>query len=263
MKLITLLTDFGLSDGFVGVMKGVIYGICPDAAIVDVTHEIPPQDILAGALALERSVPYFPPGTVHLAVVDPGVGTHRFAMAAQIGSQYVVGPDNGLFTVLYQMAERNAGPLKVVHLDQPQYWRAEVSRVFHGRDIFAPVAAHLAQGVPLEQLGHVVSNFIRLDLPQPRRTSNGWICQVVAVDHFGTLQLNLGEVDLKTETVLRVRVAGEIIEGLCQTFGDRPPGELMALMDSSGHLSLAVVNGSAARRLNIDPGTEVWVETNV
>ena len=259
MKLITLLTDFGLQDGFVGVMKGVIYGICPEARLVDITHGVPPQDILAGALVLERSLPYFPPGSVHLAVVDPGVGTERRPLAARVGNQLVVGPDNGLFSLVYQRAERLGQPIQAVHLDQPRFWRAEVSHVFHGRDIFAPAAAHLANGTPLEEMGSPLAAPQRLNVPQPHRTKEGWRCQVMAVDTFGTLQLNLTGSDLENGGVKEVRIAGEKIEGLCRTFGERQPGSLMALMDSSDHLSIAVVNGSAAARLNAAPGMEVQV----
>ncbi len=260
MKLITLLTDFGLQDSFVGIMKGVIYNICPDATLVDLTHEIPPQSVMAGALALERAVPYFPAGTVHVAVVDPGVGTQRPPIAARIGTYQVVGPDNGLFTRLYQQAERSGDLVEVVHLNQPQYWLAEISKVFHGRDIFAPVGAHLANGVPLNMLGTPLDDFVRLDFPEPRREAHAWVCQVMAIDHFGTLQLNLSQSELAQCEVKRVVVAGENIEGLCATFGERPPGELMTLMDSSGHLSIAVVNGNAAKRLNATVGQDVLVE---
>jgi S-adenosyl-L-methionine hydrolase (adenosine-forming) len=259
VKLITLLTDFGLQDGFVGVMKGIIYSICPDARLVDITHAVPPQNILAGALILERSLPYFPPGSVHLAVVDPGVGTDRHPLAAQIGDQLVVGPDNGLFTLVYRWAERLGQPIRVVHLDQPRFWRPQVSHVFHGRDIFAPVAAYLANGVPLEALGSVLSDPFRLIIPQPQRLQEGWSCQVMTVDYFGTLQLNLTHSDLAETQVKEVHIAGKKIEGVCDAFGDRPPGSLIALMDSSDHLSIAVVNGSAAANLGVGPGTEVQV----
>jgi S-adenosylmethionine hydrolase len=259
MKLVTLLTDFGLQDGFVGVMKGIIYTICPEAQIVDITHAVPPQDILAGALVLERSLPYFPSGSVHLAVADPGVGTERRPMAARIGDQFVVGPDNGLFTLLYLQAERLGQPVHAVELDQPRYWLSQVSFVFHGRDIFAPVAAHLASGVDLGDLGSPLADPLRLEMPQPLRLKDGWRCQVMAVDYFGTLQLNLTRSDLGEAQIKQVSLAGEKIDGLCHAFGDRSPGSLMALMDSSDHLSIAVVNGSAAARLKAVPGLEVFV----
>jgi hypothetical protein len=260
LKLITLLTDFGLQDSFVGVMKGVIYGICPEARIVDITHAIEPQDILAGALALERSVPYFPAGTVHIAVVDPGVGTFRRSLAVRIGEQMLVGPDNGLFTALFFMAERQKWPLEMVSLDHPEYWRSEVSPVFHGRDLFAPVGAHLANGVALTALGSLIHDPVHLNIPQPQRLENGWRCQVMTVDHFGTLQLNLTRRELDTHNLKRVSLAGEVIKGLSRTFGDQPTGSLIALLDSSDHLSIAVVNGSAAQRLQTGPGEEVIVE---
>ena len=259
MKLISLLTDFGLQDGFVGVMKGVIYGRCPDVLIVDITHAVPPQDILAGALALERAVPYFPAGSVHVAVVDPGVGTDRRLMAARIGQQLVVGPDNGLFTLLYDLAVQQGQDIQGIHLDQPRFWRSQVSQVFHGRDIFAPVAAHLANGVALEDLGSPLPDLVRLVVPQPARIHHGWRCQVMNVDYFGTLQLNLTRSALGNASVKQVSLEGTEIEGLCQAFGDRPPGSLVALFDSSDHLSIAVVNGNAAQRLLVGPGVEVRV----
>jgi S-adenosylmethionine hydrolase len=260
MKLITLLTDFGLQDGFVGVMKGVIYGICPDADIVDISHLIGPQDVLAGALVLERSLPYFPPGTIHIAVVDPGVGTFRRPIAARIGEYYLVGPDNGIFTSAFNLAGQNGWPIEVVALEKPEYWLKEVSPVFHGRDIFAPVGAHLANGLPLKALGRVVKDPVQLTIPLPQKLQNGWRCQVLSVDHFGTLQLNIKRQALDGAVVKRVSLAGEIIQGICKTFGDKPSGSLIVLFDSSDHLSVAEVNGSAEKRLQAGPGEEVIVE---
>lgn len=260
MKLITLLTDFGLQDGFVGTMKGVIYGISQDAVIVDISHLIRPQDVLAGALVLERSLPYFPGGTIHIAVVDPGVGTFRRPIAARIGEYFVVGPDNGLFTVVFNLAKENGWPVKIVLLENPQYWLKKVSPVFHGRDIFAPIGAHLANGLPIEALGREVTDPVQLTIPQPQKLQNGWRCQVLSMDHFGTLQLNIKRQDLEGSVVKRVGLAGESIQGICKTFGDQPSGSLIVLFDSSDHLSVAEVNGSAEKRLQTGPGEEVIVE---
>ncbi|MGH7397764.1 MAG: SAM hydrolase/SAM-dependent halogenase family protein, partial [Candidatus Rokuibacteriota bacterium] len=156
-RVITLTTDFGLRDPFVGIMKGVLLSICPSARLVDLTHEVPPHDILAGGLALEAATPFFPPGTVHLAVVDPGVGSARRAIAVRAGGYHLVGPDNGLFTFALEGAGWTA-----VSVTAPEYRLAEVGRTFHGRDIFAPAAAYLAAGVPLERLGPPVSDPERL-----------------------------------------------------------------------------------------------------
>jgi hypothetical protein len=177
MKLITLLTDFGLKDGFVGVMKGVILSIAPEAQIVDLDHEVEPQNIYRGAFVAGRSVGYFPSGTVHVAVVDPGVGTARRPIAAHVqvkGKEFhLVGPDNGLFTSVYEQAEKEGGRVEVYHLDQPKYWLGEISNVFHGRDIFSPVAAHLLNGVPISALGTHIQNAVRLRLPQAERIPGG------------------------------------------------------------------------------------------
>src|SRR5512143_4065364 len=153
LPILTLTTDFGLKDGNVGVMKGVIWGICPAAQIADMSHMIQPQDVCEGALILDRAAPYFPKDTIHLVVVDPGVGTARRPMAARIGRWYYVGPDNGLITMLIGRARREGWSCEFVVLDKPRYWMPAVSHVFHGRDIFAPSAAHLASGVPLSELG--------------------------------------------------------------------------------------------------------------
>src|SRR3990172_4981507 len=157
-SIITLMTDFGMKDGFVGVMKGVIWGIAPEARIADLTHLISPQNIREGAVVLDRAAPYFPAGTIHVVVVDPGVGTARRPIAAQVGEQRYVGPDNGTLTVLLARAQRENWNVQIVELNQRQYWRDEISASFHGRDIFAPVAAHLAAGVPLPAVGSPISD---------------------------------------------------------------------------------------------------------
>jgi S-adenosyl-L-methionine hydrolase (adenosine-forming) len=174
MKFITLLTDFGLRDGYVGVMKGVIYGIAPHAQIADISHTISPQNILEGSLALGRVASFFPPGTVHIAVIDPGVGTARRPIAARIGAHYFIGPDNGLFTVVLERAERSGDHIALVHLDRPRFWLPNVSNVFHGRDIFSPVGAHLANEIPLEDVGTPIENIARLELPRVEQSQQGF-----------------------------------------------------------------------------------------
>ncbi|GAB4484206.1 MAG: SAM-dependent chlorinase/fluorinase [Anaerolineales bacterium] len=258
MPVISLMTDFGLKDGNVGVMKGVIWKIAPQAQISDLSHLIAPQNIREAALILYRSAPYFPENSIHVVVVDPGVGTARRPMAAQIGSQYYVGPDNGTITLLLEQAEQAGGETRFVHLDKPEYWLPNVSYVFHGRDIFAPAAAHLAMGVPLTTLGTAFDNPLRLELPKPEKTAAGWKGEVIHIDHFGNVASNirvenLGEA-LKAKEKIHVRLAGIEIHGLVNTFGERAPGEVVALMGSTGHLIVSVVNGNAQARLNVKVG---------
>ena len=259
MNFITLMTDFGTRDGYTGVMKGVIYRVAPSAQIADLTHEITAQNILEGALVWNRSVEFFPAGTVNVGVVDPGVGTHRRPIAARIGDYFFVCPDNGLITLpLLQARERNA-PVEIVHLNQPRYWLPEVSNVFHGRDIFAPVAAHLAVGVPLQELGTPVNDPVLLDIPRSKKTDAGWQGEVITVDHFGNLGTNIMGDDLPERVSLRVRIAGREIQGISRTFGERAPGELVALIDSDGALAVAIVNGDAAQVLGVQVGERVEV----
>ena len=259
MSIITLTTDFGLKDGNVGVMKGVIGGIAPRAQVVDLSHLIPAQNVSEAALILLRSAPYFPAGTVHLVVVDPGVGTRRRPMAARVGPYYYVGPDNGTLTLLLERAGQLAWPVACVQLVQRQFWLPEVSQVFHGRDIFAPVAAHLANGVALAELGEPFDDPVLLDLPRPQRTATGWRGEVIHVDHFGNISTNLRVEQLGLASNLQVRLGEAEIDGLVQTFGDRPPGSLVALYGSTGNLIVCVVNGNAAERLHVQPGAPVDV----
>ncbi|PWH15929.1 MAG: hypothetical protein DDG60_04905 [Anaerolineae bacterium] len=258
MAVISLMTDFGLKDGNVGVMKGVIWKIAPQAQISDLSHLISPQNIAEAALILYRSAPYFPDFSIHLVVVDPGVGTARRPMAARLGNQYYVGPDNGTITLLLELVEQQNLPTHFIHLNKPEYWLPNVSYVFHGRDIFAPVAARLAAGTPLEALGTPFDDPVRLALPQPERTAAGWRGQVIHVDHFGNIASNirvehLGEM-LQHKERLTVRVRGAEIHGLVNTFGERTPGTLVALIGSTGNLLACLVNGNAQTRLGVQIG---------
>jgi S-adenosyl-L-methionine hydrolase (adenosine-forming) len=261
LTLITLTTDFGLKDGNVGVMKGVILGLAPQTQIVDISHFIPPQNIPEAALILRRSAPYFPPGTIHIVVVDPGVGTARRPLAARLGTQFYVGPDNGTLTLLLEYAEGRGWPTEFVHLNQPAYWLPEVSHVFHGRDIFAPVAGHLASGRSLSELGTPITDPVRLALPKPERTPTGWRGAIIHIDHFGNMASNIREENitpwLAAPEKLTVRLGGAEIRGLVHTFGERAPGELVALLGSTGNLIVSVVNGRAADRLGIQVGAEI------
>ena len=262
MKLITLLTDFGLQDGYTGVMHGVIFRIAPGAVVVDLTHLIPPQDVREGSLAWSRAYSYFPEGTVHVAVVDPGVGTHRRPIAARVGRYFFVCPDNGLLTPILADAEKPGDPVEIVHLNQPRFWLSQVSHVFHGRDIFSPVAAHLASGVPLAELGSRINDPVRLPDREPAPHGNGWQAEVISIDHFGNLTTNLEPHHLAGIPAVRVLIAGREIDGLVSTFGARSAGELVALFDSDDRLAICVVNGSAARELNAAVGMPVSILGN-
>ena len=258
---LTLLTDFGLQDHFVGVMKGVIHEIAPQSNIVDISHQIQPQNVSQAARMLAEAAPYFSAGTVHLAVVDPGVGTSRRAIAAHIGKHFFVAPDNGLLTLLIERAESAGELVQVVNLDRPQYWLPDPSRSFHGRDIFSPVGAHLVNGVPLEKLGSPLTDFVRFSLPQPSQTELGWEAEVVMVDVFGNLSTNFPGDRLPEELGgLQVCINGKTIHGITQAFGAAPEGTLIATVDSSGALAISVVNGSAAAYLKAKPGDKVVVQ---
>jgi len=259
MTCISILTDFGTKDGNVGVMKGVIWGITPSVQISDLSHAINPQNIREATFVLGRAAPYFPRGTIYLVVVDPGVGTERRPMAAEMGPYRFVGPDNGVITRLVDHAVEKHWPQKYVHLDKPEYWLHEVSHVFHGRDIFAPVAAHLAMGVPLDAVGKTMEDPILLDIPSPIQTRDSIIGDVIYIDHFGSLVTNIRSTDLQMKKVLWVEVSGKRVEGMVETFGERPPGSLIALFSSTGDLILSVVNGSASQVLGVEVGEEVRV----
>ncbi len=259
MTIITLLTDFGNKDPFVGIMKGVIWRIAPQVQIADLTHQITPQNVLEGALALGNSASYFPPGTVHLAVVDPGVGTLRRPIAAQIGSHFFVGPDNGLFTVVLEKAEQAGQSINIVHLNQSRYWLSHVSHTFHGRDLFSPCAAYLANGTLLNSLGTPIDHPVRLTLPRPERSDSGWRCQVISIDIFGNLGTNLTGEQLPAGSKVTVHILDQQIQGLVQAFNERPAGDLVALVDSTGHLSISIVNGNAANNLRARVGDPVIV----
>lgn len=268
MRCITLTTDFGIEDGYAGLLKGVIWNIVPEAQIADLSHQIAPQDIIGGALVLARSAPYFPPGTVHVGVVDPGVGTKRRSIAAKIGEHFFVGPDNGLFSLLAEKVERSAHQkVEVYELNQPQTWLINVSASFHGRDIFSPTAAHIANGVPLHELGTPIDDAVRISLPLPIPSDNGWRGQVIHIDHFGNVATNITAGHLKTfgnpfnTDTLHIHFGETSLRHLLRSFGEGSKGQIIALMDSSGYLSLCVINGNAAERLHANLGDSIEVST--
>jgi S-adenosylmethionine hydrolase len=253
-QLITLLTDFGTADPFVGTMKGVIAGICPDARVVDITHEVAPQDIASAAFFLERSFRFFPNGTVHVAVVDPGVGTARAPLAIAANGHLFVGPDNG---VLSLAAPRG----RAVRITRREYVRATVSHTIHGRDVFAPVAAHLACGAPIERLGPRKARYVKLPSPRPRRTSRGFAGRILSVDRFGNLITSFEPVDWNALARPRLVVGDVTIGELCATYAAAPLGALLAVFGGYGLLEIAVRNGSAASKLGIGAGAVVRLES--
>ena len=255
--VIALLSDFGLRDHYVGVMKGVIAGICPSALQLDITHDIPPQDVRAGAYELSLAWRYFPQATIFLAVVDPGVGTARGAVALRVGGYIFVGPDNGLFDLI--VAERPEGAAGVA-LTNPRYARSLVSATFHGRDRFAPAAAWLAAGTAFEALGDPVDVGIRLGWPDPVVTEAQVVGEVMHVDRFGNLITNIHRrLWPSLMDITEVRVAGGAAARMVRTYGDAAPGELVALFGSSERLEIAVTQGSAAARLAAGRGAPVHV----
>ena len=243
-SLITLLTDFGISDSYVAEVKGVLLTALPDATLVDVTHQVPPGDLRAGQYLFTRAWRRFPAGTVHLVVVDPGVGTARRALAAQAAGHCFVAPDNGLLSSL-------SGDATFVSLPIPP----AAAPTFHARDVFAPAAARLALGTPLDDLGDEVSDPLRVPLPEPRLDGVAWLGEVVYIDRFGTLVSNLPAIDV--EPGVRIVVEGNDVGSLRRTFGDVEPGQLVAYAGSGGDVEIAVRGGSAARLLGVGVGAEV------
>ena len=230
-QIVTLTTDFGRESIYVAQMKGVLLGINPHVTIVDVTHEIPPQDIQTGAWILRQVVPTFPRGSVHLAVVDPGVGTDRPCLCADLDGRYLIAPDNGLITYLAEVLPVRA----IVRLENPAYRLPSVSATFHGRDVMAPAAAWLTLGVTLDQLGPAHSGFVRLPEGSAPTLSERQIHgRVVFVDRFGNLITNIEKGHLPATCNLTVTIGGQSVSGLARTHGERKPGELIALINSLG-----------------------------
>lgn len=256
--VIALLTDFGTRDHYAGTMKGVMLGICPDATLVDITHDVPPHDLLAGALELAAAFKYFPAGTIFTAVVDPGVGSGRRAVAVETADYRFVAPDNGVLT----LALRDAPPKKIVELTERRYARPTVSKTFEGRDRFAPAAAWLAKGIQLSALGRPVADIQRLDVPAPEAAEHQITGVVLRVDRFGNLVTNIDRKlveRLAQGGTVAIEAAGHRIERLVATYAELPAGSVGALFGSTDHLELAAPSTSAAERLGITRGAMVVV----
>lgn len=249
MPIVTLLTDFGLADSYVAEMRGVLLSRAPGVVLADITHSVPPGDVRAASYILGRTWRWFPEGTVHLAVVDPGVGTSRAALALCARGHFFVGPDNGLFTRILRDTA-----VEIVALPTPE----RAAPTFHGRDLFAPAAAALASGVPLRDLGPPFAGIPeRLAVTEPRRDGATVLGEVVYVDRFGTLITNLSAEQIPPDATLEIE--GVEVGRLRRTFGDVASGGLVAFVGSDGAIEIAVRDGSAARRLGIGVGGRVRV----
>jgi S-adenosylmethionine hydrolase len=257
-QIITLTTDFGTASPFVAAMKGVILSINPAARIVDLSHEIPPFSLRHASFFLAEALPYFPPGTLHVVVVDPEVGTSRAVLLVCVAGQRLLVPDNGCWTLL---AEGNARPLHVIRVSEPRFWRPIVSATFHGRDIFAPVAAYLSLGINPAELGPTVTEWRQLDWPAPARHAHNITGEVIFVDHFGNLITNISGACLAaTPAKARITIAGGTEARRVRAYTDAPTGTLVALVSSSGLLEVAEVQGNASRRLGLGVGAAVRVD---
>ncbi len=256
-SIITLTTDFGLQDHYVGVMKGVILGIVPDARLVDISHQIPPQDIMAGAWVVRNASMRFPPGTVHLVVVDPGVGTTRDPVAIEINDQIFVGPDNGIFSLIADEFDYRAWKLT-----NRKYWAKNPSNTFHGRDIFSPVAAHLANGISLTEVGEPVDELVTYRWAVPITDSDGIQGWVIHIDRFGNLISNIPEEVIRVsvgDSRFRIYVGNTILHTLVDTFASVPDGEAAAYIGSSGTLEIAINKGNAREMLGVRKGAQVSI----
>ena len=262
MSVITLLTDFGHRDAFVGTMKGVILGISPEARIVDLSHGITPQRIEEGAFVLRTAYACFPEGTVHVAVVDPGVGGARRALIVEAAGYRFVGPDNGIFAHVFA----KESDLRVVSVTEPRYMRPEISNTFHGRDIFAPVAAHLAVGAPVSDFGPEIDDYITGTVTEPVVHGGGITGRVLHIDRYGNIITDIGEplfLDTTREKRYRIRLADLALDRVSVSYDGAAAGASLAILDSAGLLEIAVNGGSAAEMLGVSTGDRVDVEVEV
>lgn len=256
-SLITLTTDFGAGSPYVAAMKGVLLGLNPKLQLIDLSHRLPPQDLRATAFFLRITLPYYPLDALHVIVVDPGVGTERSLLYVELGGRRLLVPDNGCWTWLPELGQ--VTPV-VRRLEASRYWRRQVSKTFHGRDILAPVAAHLSLGLDPALLGPQADTWVRLPWPEPECQADSIRGEVLSIDDFGNLITNIPEASLRSLTPpLRITAGGLEIPHCGSTYGNVPVGELIALVSSSGFLEIAVNQGSAAKRLRANPGMPVVV----
>lgn len=257
-SIITLTTDFGYRDHYVSAMKAVILGLSPDVRLVDISHEIPPHDTMAGAWVVRNSAMLYPPGTIHLVVVDPGVGTDRKPVAIQINDQTFVGPDNGLFSLIAEDFE-----YKAVSLTNKKYWRINRSNTFHGRDIFASVAAHLSLGVKMSDLGEELDKLVTYRWAVPISDKDGIQGWVVHIDRYGNLITNIPEsllLDTLNESqAIRIYVGNTILDEISTTFASVTDGEPVAYIGSSDKLEIAINRGNAKEMLGVEKGAQISI----
>jgi S-adenosyl-L-methionine hydrolase (adenosine-forming) len=260
--IITLTSDYGTRDAFAASMKGVVYKINPQAQIVDLTHEIGPQDVWEAAFTLRAASQYFPKGTVHLAVVDPGVGSGRRPIIVVTESYYFVGPDNGLFTLIYQDAAR----IRVHHITATHYFLPNPGPTFHGRDIFAPVAGWLAKGIPSGNFGEEITDYVKLNVPVPKTMQNTIEGHVVHVDRFGNIITNIGYKHVQqllpeggVPSTTQITFMGKEIKGLKNYYAESAPGELSAIFNSSGDLELFMFKQNARAALSAKRGEAIRI----
>jgi len=260
-NIIVMLTDFGLKDGFVGTMKGVIYGINPRAKIVDLSHDISPQNIREADFVLRSSAKYFPGGSVFLVVVDPGVGSSRKAIILKTGNGLYIAPDNGVLSGIY----REEKEVEIIEVTGKKYFLPALSNTFHGRDIFAPVAAHLSKGLPPEFAGEKIQEITIFEEDIPSIDENHKICgTVIYVDKFGNLITNISESfldkNINPEGKIIFKLKDKLIKGLSNCYSEKPPGEPLAVMGSSGYLEIAVNCGRGEEFFGCGPGEKVFLE---
>lgn len=263
--LITLTTDFGLADSYVGTVKGVILSIAPTARVIDITHDISPQNIHQAAYIVQTFYRFFPAGTIHLVIVDPSVSSTQRAVALGTPNGIFVAPDNGVLTYVWRDAVERWGTAacEIIELNNPRFWLPQISNTFHGRDIYAPVAAHLASGAALHDLGPYLLQITEAELEQPALGRNGELVgRIIHVDHFGNCITNiapqhLAEAKLNQHPV--IKIIDQHISGISRMFTDVPLGALIALIGSNNRLELAVRNGSAAQTLGVGIGDTVRV----
>jgi len=259
--IISLTTDFGLTDPYVGIMKGVILSINPEARVIDISHHIKAGSIFQAAGVIREAYHFFPSGTIHVGVVDPGVGSDRRLILVKADEHFFVGPDNGIFWPIITSHSN----IRTIHLTESKFFLPHVAHTFHGRDIFAPVAAHLSLGVDLEDMGKPIDDPVPLQLPLPRLTEGTIYGQVIRVDHFGNLITNVHEKDLKPPTKDRpvIKIGEFTIKGVHKTYADAGVGKMLAMIGSSGLMEIAVNLGRACDRLGINSedivGTKVEV----
>ncbi len=257
-RLITFTTDFGLSDHFVGTMKGVVAAIAPQAHVIDITHDIAPYNVTEAAFVIAEAWPYFPKGTIHVVVVDPGVGSSRRPILAEAGRHFFIAPDNGVLSLVF-----DASPHKVRMISNPEFMRREISRTFHGRDIFAPAAAHLAKGAKPAAFGKLIHDYVRTWSAKPTlKGKDSWRGAILKVDRFGNLITNFAALDFAgiTARPFEMRAGTKHIHRLALTYAETEVGDLFVIVGSAGYLEIAANQASAASLLGCSAGASVELD---